>query len=82
MPLPEGLTAEGLNARLFKVGAAILLGKDCDMARPHDKSPDYETPYKRMFRFSFGPLEPETFESDVKLLGEVLAQYKKEAGVA
>ena len=26
-------------------GAAILEAKDCDMARPHDKSTDYVNPY-------------------------------------
>lgn len=68
------------NKRLFKRGAAILCARDCDMARPHDKS-DYQTPYERFFRFSFGPLLPETFEDDVKLFGEVLSEYKKEMGV-
>ena len=57
-----------------------MLGKDCDMARPHSKEAGYKTPYERFFRFSFGPLLPETFESDVKLLGEVLEECKREAG--
>ena len=30
--------------------------------------------------FSFGPILPETFESDIKLFSEVLEEYKKEAG--
>ena len=29
-----------------------------------------------MFRFSFGPLLPETFESDIELMTEVLEDYK------
>jgi len=29
-----------------------------------------------MFRFSFGPLLPETFESDIQLMAEVLEEYK------
>ena len=61
------------------------------MGRPHAKGdmpsaksqgdPDYVTPYTRMFRFSFGPLLPETFESDIKLFREVYEKYKKDVGV-
>merc|ERR1712190_183267 len=84
--LPEGMTCDLLNERLFKRGAAILRGMDADMARPHAKDkhldPDYKSPYLRFFRFSFGPLKPESFEDDVKLFGEVYAAYKKEKGVA
>ncbi len=76
MKLPEGLNAGELNRRLFKHGAAILEGIDCDMARPHAKDPDYVSPYDAWFRFSFGPLLPETFESDVALFGQVLEQYR------
>jgi hypothetical protein len=36
------------------------------------------TPYSRFFRFSFGPLLPETFESDIRLFAEVFEQYKKD----
>ena len=91
MELPKGLNADEFNKRLFKKGAAILKGSDCDMGRPHAKGdmpsaksmgdPDYVTPYTRMFRFSFGPLLPETFESDIKLFREVYEAYKKDAGV-
>ena len=76
MKLPDGLDAGELNRRLFKHGAAILEGKDCDMARPHAKDPDYVSPYHAWFRFSFGPLLPETFESDVALFGQVLDEYR------
>jgi hypothetical protein len=31
-----------------------------------------------MFRFSFGPLLPETFESDIQLMTEVLEEYKSD----
>ena len=79
--LPEGMNAEELNDRLFKHGAAILCAKDCDMARPHDKTIPYISPYARFFRFSFGPLLPETFEDDIKLFGDVLAEYKKDVGL-
>lgn len=74
--LPEGLRAGELNRRLFKHGAAILEGVDCDMARPHTKDPEYVSPYDAWFRFSFGPLLPETFESDVAIMGRVLEEYR------
>jgi DNA-binding transcriptional MocR family regulator len=76
LELPEGMTSAELNRRLFKRGAAILCASDCDMARPHSKSPDYVTPYARFLRFSFGPLLPETFESDIQIFSEVLEEYR------
>merc|ERR1719499_1928472 len=84
LELPEGLNCIELNQRLFKRGAAILEGPGCDMARPHAKDPNYVSPYLNMFRFSFGPLLPETFESDMQIMSEVLAEYKRDvaAGVA
>merc|ERR1712203_76448 len=76
--LPEGLTCDELNLRLFKRGCAVLRGMDADMARPHAKDkhldPKYVSPYLRFFRFSFGPLKPEAVESDIKLFSEVLAE--------
>nr|XP_061806006.1 LL-diaminopimelate aminotransferase-like [Nerophis lumbriciformis] len=78
MQLPQGLNSDELNQRLFKRGAAILAGRDCDMGRPHEKHPEYVSPYLDMFRFSFGPLLPETFESDIELMKEVLDEYKAE----
>lgn len=80
--LPKGLLADELNERLFKVGAAILKGKDCDMARPHSKDPAYKTPYERFFRFSFGPLPISSFESDIELFGSVLRKYMADMGVS
>merc|ERR1719440_1773245 len=74
--LPEGLNCDEFNKRLFKRGAAVLRGIDCDMARPHSKDPNYVSPYLTFFRFSFGPLLPETFESDIQIMSEVLAEYK------
>jgi len=47
------------------------------MARPHSKDPDYQSPYARFFRFSFGPLLPETFDADIQLFREVLEAYKR-----
>ena len=61
------LTADELNRRLFNYGAAILKGNDCDMARREDSSP-----LRQFFRFSFGPLLPESFESDIEILQKVL----------
>ena len=78
LELPEGMTSSELNKRLFKHGAAILCANDCDMARPHSKDPSYESPYSRFFRFSFGPLLPETFDSDIELFRGVFDAYRKE----
>jgi aminotransferase len=78
LELPEGLNAHELNKRLFRHGAAILEGFDCDMARPHEKDPAYRSPYESFFRFSFGPLLPESFEADVALLRQVLDEYRAE----
>ena len=75
LELPQGLTSDGLNKRLFKRGAAILCAFDCDMGRPHSKDPNYETPYARFFRFSFGPLLPETFKLDIQLFREVYNDF-------
>jgi aspartate/methionine/tyrosine aminotransferase len=81
LELPESMTSKELNNRLFKKGAAILCASDCDMARPHSKDPGYVSPYSRFFRFSFGPLSPETFDSDIQLFTEVFEQYKKDLQV-
>jgi len=78
LELPEGMASAELNRRLFKRGAAILCASDCDMDRPHSKDPSYQTPYPRFFRFSFGPLLPETFDSDIQLFSEVLEEYKRD----
>ena len=77
LELPEEMTSAELNKRLFKHGAAILCATDCDMARPHSKDPSYESPYSRFFRFSFGPLLPETFDSDIGLFRGVFEDYRK-----
>ena len=69
--LPGGLTAQQLNERLFERGAAILKGTDCDMARR-----GAESPLASFFRFSFGPLAPESFESDISILESVLTEMR------
>ncbi len=65
--LPNGLSAEALNQRLFKRGAAILKGTDCDMARLGDQST-----LRDFFRFSFGPLKPDSFDEDITILKAAL----------
>lgn len=65
--LPGKLTAEEFNQRLFKDKAAILKGTDCDMLRLGDKSL-----LRQFFRFSFGPLELESFDEDVEILKRAL----------
>jgi aspartate/methionine/tyrosine aminotransferase len=67
--LSGDLTASKLNERLFPYGAAILKGTDCDMARREDQSP-----LQQFFRFSFGPLMPNSFESDIQILKNALTQ--------
>lgn len=67
--LPRGLSAETLNARLFGKGAAVLKGTDCDMARR-----GADSPLREFFRFSFGPLHPESFDADIAILKEALQQ--------
>ncbi len=65
--LPGELNAEEFNQRLFKEKAAILKGADCDMARLGHKSP-----LRQFFRFSFGPLEPSSFDSDLEIMQKAL----------
>jgi aspartate/methionine/tyrosine aminotransferase len=66
--LPGTLTAAELNERLFPEGAAILKGTDCDMARGGDASP-----LRQFFRFSFGPLAPDSLPGDIEILRRALA---------
>lgn len=65
--LPDNLTGEEFNKRLFQHGAAILKGTDCDMYRAGNNSH-----LKQFFRFSFGPLEPGSFNSDIEILSKAL----------
>ena len=62
--LPNGLTADEFNQRLFQHEAGILPGPLCDMARDIDRT----SPLERFARFSFGPLGAESFENDMKIL--------------
>lgn len=65
--LPDGFTAAELNRRLFSQGAAVLKGTDCDMARGWESSP-----LARFFRFSFGPLDPASFDADIAIMRSAL----------
>jgi aspartate/methionine/tyrosine aminotransferase len=65
--LPAGMTTERLNRELFKEKAAVLSGTHFDMFRRGERSE-----LAHYFRFSFGPLAPESFESDVEILGSAL----------
>jgi aspartate/methionine/tyrosine aminotransferase len=62
--LPGHLSADEFNQRLFKHEAGILPGILCDMARRRGQ----DGPLNNFMRFSFGPLSPESYESDMKIL--------------
>lgn len=65
--LPGDLTADQFNERLFKDKAAILPGTLCDMYRRGS-----ESPMNNFVRFSFGPLEANSFDEDVEILKRAL----------
>ncbi len=65
--LPGGLTAEQFNQRLFQHKAAILPGTLCDMHRRGDQGP-----HGQFMRFSFGPLEAQTFDENVGIIKKCL----------
>lgn len=65
--LPGALTSAELNRRLYQHKAAILPGKLCDMKRRGD-----DGTHGQLFRFSFGPLQPETFDANMELLGKCM----------
>lgn len=61
--LPNSLTADEFNKRLFLHHAAILPGTLCDMFRRGSNGP-----HDHFIRFSFGPLSPDSFENDIHIL--------------
>ncbi len=65
--LPGDMTSATLNDRLYQHKAAILPGKLCDMLRRGD-----EGTHGNLFRFSFGPLLPESFEENMEILAKCL----------
>ena len=68
--LPGTLDSNRFNDELFKYGAAILKGTDCDMRRLGETST-----LKQFFRFSFGPLNEDSFESDLRIIKKVLNSF-------
>jgi len=62
--LPGELSADEFNERLFRHEAGILPGVLCDMARRKGE----DGPLHRFIRFSFGPLDADSFESDMEIL--------------
>lgn len=67
--LPNGLTGEELNLRMFKENAAILPGSLCDVLRRGESSP-----HAHCIRFSFGALNLDCFEGDIAILRQCLQQ--------
>ena len=63
------LTGAQLNDKLFKQGAAILKGTDCDMYRL-----EKDSHLKQFFRFSFGPLLQDSIDSDIDILKKALIE--------
>ena len=64
--LPNGLTADTFNERLFKHQAGILPGRLCDMARRE------RGPLEHFMRFSFGPLGPDSYHGDIAILSHCI----------
>ena len=71
--LPGELNANQFNNELFKYGAAILKGTDCDMKRMGANSS-----LNQFFRFSFGPLSEDSFESDIQIIENALENLNKD----
>lgn len=64
--LPGELSADEFNERLFGHEAGILPGVLCDMARRKGA----DGPLHRFIRFSFGPLDADSFENDMEILAK------------
>lgn len=65
--LPNGLTADEFNRRLFKHKAAILPGTLCDMNRLGEKGE-----HNHFIRFSFGPVTAESYSENIKIIDSCL----------
>ncbi len=65
--LPNGLTADVFNQRLFKHNAAILPGTLCDMHRR-----GHQGPHAHFIRFSFGPLYPDSYTENMRIIESCL----------
>lgn len=62
--LPQGLSGDEFNDRLFAFEAGILPGRLCDMGRTDDARSDLEY----YARFSFGPLSADSYDDDMRIL--------------
>lgn len=62
--LPDGLSADEFNERLFEHRAAILPGVLCDMARRRGN----DGPLNDYIRFSFGAIRPDSYDDDMTIL--------------
>jgi hypothetical protein len=67
--VPNGLTGDAFNDRLFAYEAGILPGRLCDMARNNET----ESVLAHFARFSFGPLGADSYEDDMRILREALS---------
>ncbi len=65
--LPNGISAEAFNERLFEHRAAVLPGTLCDMQRR-----GADSPLANFIRFSFGPIQADTFESNLEIMQNCL----------
>ena len=64
--LPNGLSADEFNEKLFKHDAGILPGYLCDMTRDGESS----SPLDNFIRVSFGPLDAGSYEGDMEILSK------------
>lgn len=71
--LPDGISAEDFNQKLFTRGASILAGTCCGMGNSKEKKE-----LESFFRFSFGPLEEESFDDDCLILAEALLECQNQ----
>ena len=66
--LPQGMSGDEFNEKLFAFDAGILPGRLCDMSRTENSTSALE----HYARFSFGPLGAESFDNDMRILRECL----------
>jgi aspartate/methionine/tyrosine aminotransferase len=64
--LPGEVSADEFNQRLFRHEAGILPGVLCDMVRRRGE----QGPLHHFIRFSFGPLGPDSYDNDMKILAK------------